>query len=1074
MIHSPRQRRYVALSAFLGSLTRAFRTPKPRQRGLTFKLCTALVAVMAVLVGTAATAFANAANPYVNPPTFQTGGTADAANGTVTQNPDGSWTVTSGHIDVNVDGTWNWGALSGSSAQSSCTSRFGVGWAVDWAGVSHTASAPLPGLQGALPIGKKNGTGFFHIFDADMIASGNFYGFSGPCTPQELAIEPGHPSGPWSSSYTYSQGQVIPHQLCVNMYDLHGSPGHLNSGDEDPLHNHDNSIQTNDFNPQQGVGYCFTPTFVNSQRLIAHIYDCTNGATQNEVLLGTVSAAGPTPINQQNNPLDNNTVLAGQYTVLAGAPAGFRFVACGGPAPNTPLSTSQLVTVPANGIGTAIFYVAPNNPNLTIHKSTSATQATVGDSFDYTLDVANTGPATAVNAKVSDSIPAGLTIGTVTPSVGTCTTTNQNVNCDLGDMLSGATESVVIHVTVSGSVCGKVTNTGAIRADNNTTVTSNPVDVTLICPNPSLDITKSASATQVTAGDSFDYTLHVTSTGGATATSVTVTDSIPAGLSIGTITPSMGTCGKSGQDITCSLGDLAAANAAVGTKSATITIHVTTSTAVCGKVTNTGHAAASNVATVDSNPVDVIIICPNPALDITKSASATQVTAGDTFDYTLVVTSVGGATATSVTVTDAIPAGLTIGTVTPSVGTCTKSGQNVTCSLGDLAAANANGGTKSATITIHVGTSPTLCDTVTNTGHATASNVATVDSNPVDVKVVCGITAELVKGNDADNDGSYHQGETAPVAGQDVKFRVTLTNTSAVPVVIDSISDAFGSTTISPTCANAFLNQTVAAGDSLTCDFTLTGYSPAAGTSLENTATVNVHDKNDPSKTKTVTATSVVNTAGVPPLALTVVKTNDANGDGTYTKDETGVTNADVKFRVSVTNSSSVAVVLDSVTDVWPGATEFAPACASTLVGIPIAPGATVTCDFTVATYIPVSTDGAKVNTVTVTGHENGHPGNKTTQKDTSTVRGEPPAVLGTTVVRELPRTGMSHTFDLAAIAILLMALGLGLMLLSGRIPEAALALRSSALASPVVFSRTAVVVERRLGGPNRRKLKGR
>ena len=53
----------------------------------------------------------------------------------------------------------------------------------------------------------------------------------------------------------------------------------------------------------------------------------------------------------------------------------------------------------------------------------------------------------------------------------------------------------------------------------------------------------------------------------------------------------------------------------------------------------------------------------------------------------------------------------------------------------------------------------------------------------------------------------------------------------------------FGSSTVIPQCVSAFVGQTVAPGASLTCDFTLTGYSPAAGSSLENTATVTVHGR---------------------------------------------------------------------------------------------------------------------------------------------------------------------------------------------------------------------------------------
>ena len=53
-----------------------------------------------------------------------------------------------------------------------------------------------------------------------------------------------------------------------------------------------------------------------------------------------------------------------------------------------------------------------------------------------------------------------------------------------------------------------------------------------------------------------------------------------------------------------------------------------------------------------------------------------------------------------------------------------------------------------------------------------------------------------------------------------------------------------------------------------------------------------------------------------------------------------------------------------------------------------------------------------------------------------------------------------------------LLAIGLGLTLFSsGRIPEAALALRSSALVAPAMYIRNVLVVERNLGRVSRRKL---
>src|SRR5213075_3168574 len=93
---------------------------------------------------------------------------------------------------------------------------------------------------------------------------------------------------------------------------------------------------------------------------------------------------------------------------------------------------------------------------------------------------------TAKNAVVTDTIPAGLGIGNVTTTAGSCTTAGQNVTCNLGDLAVNASVTITIHVTTSAAACGKVPNTGHIKADNNDNVDSNEVDVTIVCPNPAL------------------------------------------------------------------------------------------------------------------------------------------------------------------------------------------------------------------------------------------------------------------------------------------------------------------------------------------------------------------------------------------------------------------------------------------------------------------------------------------------------------------------------------------------------------------------------------------------------------
>src|SRR5438874_2292351 len=102
--------------------------------------------VIAVLAVTALPAFANAANP-VAPST----GTGTPINATVQTNANGSIKVLTGSVAVTVNGTWNW------LSQTGCSSRFGVGWAVDWFGVSPSAIVGTTGL----PI--KNTNLLFHV-----------------------------------------------------------------------------------------------------------------------------------------------------------------------------------------------------------------------------------------------------------------------------------------------------------------------------------------------------------------------------------------------------------------------------------------------------------------------------------------------------------------------------------------------------------------------------------------------------------------------------------------------------------------------------------------------------------------------------------------------------------------------------------------------------------------------------------------------------------------------------------------------------------------------------------------------
>jgi uncharacterized repeat protein (TIGR01451 family) len=81
---------------------------------------------------------------------------------------------------------------------------------------------------------------------------------------------------------------------------------------------------------------------------------------------------------------------------------------------------------------------------------------------------------------------------------------------------------------------------------------------------PDLVITKTESSDPVAVGEPLTYTLVVTNTGIVTATGIIVTDTLPAGVTFVSATPSQGSCSESGGVVTCYLHLLANPGAETG------------------------------------------------------------------------------------------------------------------------------------------------------------------------------------------------------------------------------------------------------------------------------------------------------------------------------------------------------------------------------------------------------------------------------------------------------------------------------------------------------------------------------
>ncbi len=232
------------------------------------------------------------------------------------------------------------------------------------------------------------------------------------------------------------------------------------------------------------------------------------------------------------------------------------------------------------------------------------------------------------------------------------------------------------------------------------------------------------------------------------------------------------------------------------------------------------------------------------------------------------------------------------------------------------------------------------------------------------------ISVEVTKTNDASESGSYAQTETAAEPDDTVPFKVVVTNTSAVAVTVESLTDSWpGQSPFSPTCAEAVVGTTLVPAQSATCAFSVAGYGPLMSASVTDTAHVSAcqvgvaGNCGDGDATSTVIVpSSSMNSS----LSLGVSKANDADGSETYAQTETaGSTGQTVDFQVTVVNTSSVSVTITSLTDSWPGQVPFSPGCAAALVGTTLAAGQSTTCDFAVAGYAPAY-GSSRTDTVTV------------------------------------------------------------------------------------------------------------
>lgn len=440
---------------------------------------------------------------------------------------------------------------------------------------------------------------------------------------------------------------------------------------------------------------------------------CMNPGVGNQ---GTVSCTFP--------PLASGA--SAQFTLIANIDPAFT-----GTLNNTATVSGQNADPNTNNNSQTASTAVSGSADIVVTKSGPAT-ATAGTNITYTVMLTNAGPSTATSVSLTDNVPLNTTFVSESQTAGpTFSCTNPpvggtgQISCTLPSLASAASATFSITVAVNPGATGSVANTanGASATPDPNSLNNGGSATTTVTSSADVSIVKTANAA-VSAGTDVTYHIVVTNNGPSDAASVSMTDTLPAnttfvsntqsgGPSFSCTNPAVGGTGT----VTCSIATLTS-----GT-TATFDIVATFAAATpMGPSSNTANVSASTPDPNAGNNSSTAVTTVSPALadiSITKTPAPGPYGTGQPLTYTIVVTNGGPNPASSVTVTDTLPAGTTLQQSTPG-GACSGT-TVVTCNAGTLA----NGASATFTLTI---TLPSTPGPITNTAVASAS-AASPDPN---------------------------------------------------------------------------------------------------------------------------------------------------------------------------------------------------------------------------------------------------------------------------------------------------------------------------------------------------------